>query len=331
MKKISPYILAFSFILAGVFTLHAQSSLFIETAGRSTDIHWHGETNLSYDIEYALNLTDNSWTNSGVSHIGSNANIRVALTNIMESPLQPKAFFRLTMQYPANESRQYQDMLTPLYYNSATGAPFRTEMDRFIYYSQTESFHHPLKNSLGQIPPFEVSSRGMFGADKGRPDPVQYHPAVDISVESGETNVNLFAVYAGYVTTYKDADKYRQYLAISNNVVASNGDILGKIVTVYAHIDLDLDEAESLLMSGQYVNKGDLVSKHLYLYTTGGPHLHFEIRYYKPGDNTDTEFYGLPINPEYTEESAGPWTLGKWDPNTGYGFGDPKNHGLTFY
>jgi len=90
-----------------------------------------------------------------------------------------------------------------------------------------------------------------------------------------------------------------------------------------------LDAADDLFVDGQYVKQGDLVSKHLYSGTRGGPHLHFEIRYYRPGDEGNEEFYkfvGPSGSDQYTMESTGSWSYGYWDPNVGYGFGNPKNH-----
>ncbi len=71
---------------------------------------------------------------------------------------------------------------------------------------------------------------------------------------------------------------------------------------------------------------GDLISKNLWSGTCGGPHLHFEIRYYRPADNGTEEFYGF----RESVPGAGDWPYGKWDPDVGYGFGDPKSHGLSF-
>ncbi len=69
---------------------------------------------------------------------------------------------------------------------------------------------------------------------------------------------------------------------------------------------------------------GDLISKHLYEGTRGGPHLHFEIRYYRPTDNGTEEFYGF----RQSAPGAGDWPNGRWDPDHGYGFGPPASHGL---
>ncbi len=44
------------------------------------------------------------------------------------------------------------------------------------------------------------------------------------------------------------------------------------------------------------------------------------------GEGGSEEFYGF----SYSEPSTGPWAYGTWDPNTGYGFGDPQHHGLLF-
>ena len=91
----------------------------------------------------------------------------------------------------------------------------------------------------------------------------------------------------------KDAPKYRQYLAITKDIVDGDGFLLGKLVTLYAHLDLDLDEADELLMNGQSVAPGDLISTHFYAGTVGGPHLHFEARYYRSNDIGNESYYGL--------------------------------------
>ena len=65
--------------------------------------------------------------------------------------------------------------------------------------------------------------------------------------------------------------------------------------------------------------------------TVGGPHLHFETRYYRLGDAGDETFYGSadPFSEEkLTEPSAGQWSYGIWNPDVGYGFGHPSSHGL---
>lgn len=150
----------------------------------------------------------------------------------------------------------------------------------------------------------------------------------------GETKVALYAAHDGRVTTFRDAPKYRHYLAITKEVLDEAGESPGKLVTLYGHIDLDLNEADGLSLYGKEIRKGELMSRHLYSGTRGGPHLHFEVRYYRPGDAGDEAFYGLSMpgsDPaELSVASAGPWTLGLWNPNVGYGYADPHNHGIAY-
>ena len=137
----------------------------------------------------------------------------------------------------------------------------------------------------------------------------------------------MYASFSGDITTYRDAPKYRDYLSITKDIEDSLGNILGKMVAIYAHIDLNLDSLDSILLNGQAVNQGDIVSKHLYSGTLGGPHLHFEIRYYLPTDVGDEEFYGWSGGSNtFTEPSSGSWSYGYWDPNIGYGFANHVNH-----
>ncbi|MCK4998066.1 MAG: peptidoglycan DD-metalloendopeptidase family protein [Anaerohalosphaera sp.] len=230
-------------------------------------------------------------------------------------------------------SDDYHDMLTPGYY-SVEGSPSSGEVNTFLYYARKERFHHPLENDSGQIPQFYVSAYGVFGAGKGPTGTSQHHPAVDIYIAQSENNTMIYAAHNGYTATYRDALKYRHYLSITKDIEDHNGQIIGRMVTLYAHIDLDLDEQDNIHLDGQYVNKGDLVSKNLYSGTMGGPHLHFEIRYYRPGELGTESFYGFvgPLGSTIlTEPSAGDWSYGYWDPYTGYGFAEPKNHGIFLY
>ena len=235
-----------------------------------------------------------------------------------------------TELFPDNEDGEFQDMLTPGYYNSAPDSSFRNDVNRFVHYSREETFHHPLEDEMGEIPGFSVPFNGKFGAGKGPGGMGEHHPAIDLHVGYRETNVTLYACYDGYVRTYRDAPKYRQYLTISKDVTTSDGEVVGKMVTIYAHIDLDLDEADSLFMDGQMVAKGDVVSRYLYSGTKGGPHLHFEIRYYRPDDKGDETFYGI-MGAELTEPSVFPWSYGYWNTEVGFGFGEAGNHGFHLY
>ena len=176
---------------------------------------------------------------------------------------------------------------------------------------------------------YYTTERGKFGAGIGRTQIVQYHPAIDMYMENGNTEVNIYAAHDGYVRIYRNAPKYRHFISITKDISDDSGKLLGKVVTIYGHVDLDLDSSQNIIIKNKQVHKGDLISKNLYHDTRGGPHLHFEVRYYRPSDNGDEEFYrfedveGKNI---FTEPSAGQWEYGFWDPDTGYGYANPDNH-----
>ena len=225
------------------------------------------------------------------------------------------------------------DMLTPAYYGGDANDTFRQEIHRFLDRAQIDPYHHPLEDEDGHRPGFTVPTLGEFGAVKGPGGTAQHHAAVDLHVGDRETDVHVYAAHGGHITAVRDAPKYRHYLAVSKEVVDGNGQLLGRLVTLYAHVDLDLDEADALVMDGLEVSPGDLISRHLYAGTVGGPHLHFETRYYRLGDAGDETFYGSadPFSKEnLTEPSAGQWSYGVWNPEVGYGFGHPSSHGLNF-
>ena len=210
------------------------------------------------------------------------------------------------------------DMMTPAYYNGDLEA----EADAFLDACQRIEFHHPLENERGEKPSFDAPRWGVFGAGKGPTKTEQHHPATDLKMDE----VALYAAHGGMVATFRDAPKYRNYISITKIITDEDGEELGKLVTLYAHVDLDLDETDGLLLDGKTVEAGDLISQNLWSGTRGGPHLHFEIRYYRPTDDGTEEFYGF----RQTVPGAGDWPYGKWDPKHGYGFGDPKTHGLIF-
>jgi len=231
-----------------------------------------------------------------------------------------------------DEAGAAQDMLTPAYYEALSGDGFREDVDRLIFYAREVVFRHPLADDVGQVPMYSIPANGTFGASKGPGKDVQHHPAIDLHVTGRLTTVNLYASHEGLVRTMRDAPKYRHAITITREVSDPEGNLLGSLVTVYGHVDLDLDEADGLLMDGQVVKAGDLISQHLYADTVGGPHLHFEIRYYRPDDDGSEEFYGGSGGPHasasFTEPSAGVWSYGFWDPDIGYGYADPRNHGV---
>ncbi len=224
-------------------------------------------------------------------------------------------------QYPNNEDGQFEDMLTPEYYDTPYEGEFRLELNKFVHFSRKIPFQHPLEGSSGQIPTNTINR--SFGDGIGPGGTGSHHPAFDYFV-GNLTKVNMYAAHDGIVSVNKDVARYRHYLTITTEVYDSIDNSIGKMVTIYAHIDLDLDSVDNLEMNGQYVNKGDLVSKNLYSGTMGGPHLHFEIRFYRNNDSGLEDFYGGNVGAN-TSPSSGTWTYGYWNPNVGYGFAHPLN------
>lgn len=123
----------------------------------------------------------------------------------------------------------------------------------------------------------------------------------DLHVGDAETEVEIHAAHAGVVSVERDAPVYRDYVAVSTDVFDEQNQLIGKLVTVYAHVDLDLDEADSLFVDGISVQAG-------------------EEKFY--GGN------GPGWTPNLSEPSAGPWEYGYWDPDVGYGYGHPILHGV---
>jgi len=234
--------------------------------------------------------------------------------------------------YEDNEDGDTQDFLTPAFYHAGSDDSFRHEVNRSVHFARKVAFRHPLEDDAQQVQGYSTGK--LFGDGTGPAGTSEHHPAADLHIGSGETAVDLYASHDGYVSTYEDAPKYRHYLSITKEIEGDDGQSVARLVTLYAHLDLDLDEADGLLMDGQTVQAGDRISGHLYAETVGGPHLHYEIRYYRPADVGDENFYGSDVGPDadadLTEPSAGPWSYGVWNPQIGYGFGDPLNHGLLF-
>ena len=200
----------------------------------------------------------------------------------------------------------------------------RKEVDAFLSVCQKVKMKHPLENAKGLTPSYDAPGWGSFGAGKGPTRTEQHHPATDLKVGGGKTEVELFAAHDGTILTVRNADKYRHFISITKVIADESGKELGKLVTLYGHVDLDLDEADDLNMNGKTVKAGDLISKNLWSGTRGGPHLHFEIRYYRPTDDGTEEFYGF----RESTPGAGDWPNGFWDPEVGYGFGHPESHCL---
>lgn len=213
------------------------------------------------------------------------------------------------------------EMLSPLYYSGDVKAA----ADAFLSACHKVQMHHPLENPKGKIPDYAVPFFGTFGAGKGPTRTEQHHPATDLKVEGGKTKVDLYAAHDGVISTVRDARKYRHYISITKNIRDDHGHDLGKLVTLYGHVDLDLDEAAGLDQAGKTIEKGTLISKHLWSGTRGGPHLHFEIRYYRPDDDGTEEFYSF----RETVPGTGKWPCGKWSADHGFGFGEPESHGMN--
>ena len=224
---------------------------------------------------------------------------------------------------------EFNDILTPNYYQSWDDE-FRDEIDNFIFYARKERFLHPLNDIKDEI---EIPVNGSFGAGKGPGGNQEHHPAVDLYPINTTSEIKIYASHDGYLTTHTDLQKYRNHISIVKDIFDNDGSFIGKLVTIYAHVDLDKDLDDLIDLNNQYVNKGDLISQNLYSETLGGPHLHFEIRYYRSSDSGLEEFYGVKLASNkfnLTLPSAGKWTYGYWNENIGYGFADPSNHGLNF-
>lgn len=221
-----------------------------------------------------------------------------------------------------NEDEQYEDMLTPQYYNTPDSGSFRLELNKFIHFARLIPFQHPFQTPSGEIPGYTIER--SFGHGLGPGGTGSHHPAIDYYLNNKDS-VDLFAACDGYVKIDKTVSRYRHCLSITREVKDSTETVIGKMVVIYAHIDLDLDVADNINLDGKFVKKGDLVSKNLYSGTVGGPHLHFEIRYYRATDSGDEDFYGGQVG-DKTSPSAGSWIYGFWNPDAGYGFAHPYNH-----
>ena len=234
-------------------------------------------------------------------------------TNPIEEPL-----------YENNENETFQDFLTPNYYN-ANENNLRDAIDNLIHFARLEDYQHPFQNPNGIIAPYTM--KRSFGTGIGMGGTSQHHPAIDLHPDN-TSSIAMYAAHEGLINTYIDSPKYRNYLTVTKEIKDSENRSIGKLVSLYAHIDLDLDENQSLLLNGIYVNKGDLISENLHSGTKGGPHLHFEIRFYKNSEIGNEDFYNWQNTGNYTTQSAGIWSYGYWNPTIGYGFGNPQNFGI---
>ncbi|MFT4664791.1 MAG: murein DD-endopeptidase MepM/ murein hydrolase activator NlpD [Polaribacter sp.] len=226
--------------------------------------------------------------------------------------------------YEINENGIQQDFLTPNYYN-INETDLRNEINKFIHFVRLEDYQNPFQNATGAVASY--STNRAFGNGIGLGGTSQHHSAIDLH-PANPTNITIYAVHDGMVNTYRDSPIYRHYLTITKEIKDSENNLIGKLVSLYAHIDLGLDENESIQLNGLSVNKGDLVSKNLYSETMGGPHLHFEIRFYRNSEIGNEDFYNWQNSGNYTTQSSGIWSYGYWNPDVGYGFGNPLNFGI---
>ena len=202
---------------------------------------------------------------------------------------------------------EYLDMLTPAYYSSTTESNFVSEVDNYLHFARSVPFQLPFIDSTGGAPDYSIGR--SFGEGIGPGGTGSHHPAIDYYMNSTGNKVNLYAPCDGYVEIDGSVDRYRHFVSITHEIYDSSSHFLGKMKVILAHIDLDLDAADGILPNGTYVKKGALISGNLYSGTMGGPHLHLEIRYYRPTDLGDEDFYGGPVG-DKTSPSAGTWTYG---------------------
>lgn len=228
------------------------------------------------------------------------------------------------VSYEINENGLYQDFLTPNYY-TIDKVDLRFELNKFIYFARNVKYQHPFQDPNGDIASYSVNRD--FGDGIGLGGTSQHHPALDL-YPTNSSNIIMYAAHEGTINTYTNNSIYRNYLTITKNIKDLANNSIGKLVTIYAHIDLELDESQLIQLHGRYVNKGDLISENLYAGTVGGPHLHFEIRFYKNSENGNEDFYNWKNIGDYTRLSSGVWSYGYWNPNIGYGFGNPMNFGV---
>ncbi|PCJ64908.1 MAG: hypothetical protein COA58_11595 [Bacteroidetes bacterium] len=232
----------------------------------------------------------------------------------------------LTQQvtYEVNEDGDYPDFLTPHYYN-INATDLRNDINKLVHFARLNDYNHPFENENDEIAAH--STKREFGVGIGMSDTSQHHPAIDLH-PTNPTNIVMYAAHNGLIKTYRDSPKYRHYLSLTSEIKDTDNNIIGKIVTIYAHIDLDLDNSESLQLDGQYINKGEVISKNLYSGTMGGAHLHFETRIYRNSETGNEDFYYWQNSENHTTRSSGVWSYGYWTNDLGYGFMDPVNLGI---
>ena len=143
----------------------------------------------------------------------------------------------------------------------------------------------------------------QLAANFGELRPDHFHMGLDIRT-NGKEDLPVYAIEDGYISRIKvEPGGYGKALFITH----TNG-----ITSLYAHLNNCTDDIEKYLRYQQYqnkswqqdivvlpgrfpVNKGDLVA---YSGNTGhseGPHLHFELRDTKTGNNLNPALYGFAV------------------------------------
>ena len=157
--------------------------------------------------------------------------------------------------------------------------------------------------------------------------------------QTGLSQIHFFVPVNGMVINHFDASSNHfgidlvsgpnsRISAILNGTVIFSGWTLETGYVIYIQHEANLvsvykHNAELLKKTGDKVKAGETIaiignSGEL----TSGPHLHFEIRYYRPEDEGTEEFYGF----MQQVDGVGDWPGGKWDPDIGFGYGNPANY-----
>lgn len=213
-------------------------------------------------------------------------------------------------------SKTYKDSMNPKYWS---GDDFAKEADKMIKSAQKIKFYYPVSKD------YSITSR--FAAPRGE----GIHTGVDIGVPE---NKEVYAAHDGYVkmagweNPNNQSQGYGKRVYLMRHVYDDYGINVGKLTTLYAHLNrIDVSVNDWLphpLMGNPNDAKIGLSGN------TGhstGPHLHFEIRYYRPGDGGTEPFYSRNSKSGWIEGTRED-NKGYWNSDIGYGFGDPRNHGL---
>jgi len=233
------------------------------------------------------------------------------------------------------------DMLNPQYYNSSKSSSFRKEVNKFVHFARDQ---YQMMDPLYYSDSYTVSSE--FMEDRGS----KLHAGVDLAPLPGEYvsysdwqaydmpeewGYWVNAAHDGYMKVRRELQGYGQSIYISDTVFDDRNKAIGKVTTVYGHLDKDyMDEYAGWDNEGDYVNEGYEIGYMGNTGTSSGAHLHFEIRYYKPGANGTETYYGSTSAGGRSRDGShnynGVAFKGYWNDSYGYGYGNPTNHGLPF-